>query len=230
MRLPRFALAGVFLLAAAGAGAQGIDAPVERYREAAAGREIGVIKGRAFEERRKPTGPDLPLTGTAIRLLPRSDAWIVRLQTIKRESRDSADAYRESAKLVTKARELYEPRLLEAGAGDLSQEATVDSEGAFALEGIPAGPWVLLASRDAYTKTASHDRRGPATPQGRVMPFLPPEKLVGYHVVTYWLRELTVAAGAVETVELTDRNAWLTGVAENRQAPPLPNQPFQPRR
>jgi hypothetical protein len=210
--------------------AQGIDAPIEVYRGAAAGGEVGVVKGRAFEERRRPTASDVPLTGTSIRLLPRSDALVVRLQGIKRGARDSIDAYRESASLVSKARELYEKRLLEAGAGDLPQAVTAGDDGAFALEGIPAGPWVLLASRSTYVSKTSSDKRGPAQTPTRPLPFLPPDKLKGYSVVTYWLREVTVVAGTVETVDLTDRNAWLTGITEDRDAAPGPPAPFQPRR
>ena len=54
-------------------------------------------------------------------------------------------------------------------------------------------------------------------------PPLPPDKLAGYYVVTYWLRELTVVGGGVEAVELTDRNVWFTGVAESIQPPRLPD-------
>ena len=220
-------------LASTALAAQGVDAPIERYRDAAAQHELGGIRGRAFQERRRPTGPDTPLTGTAVSLLPRSEAWLLRLNAIKRGARDSADTYRESAPAVRRAREAYEKTLLEAGAGDLPQGATVDGDGRFRLEGLPAGPWVLLAFRSTYVSKAPLERpvlpgqwRQPAPP----LPFLPLDKLAGYWVVTYWLRELTVVAGGVEPVELTDRNVWLTGVAESLQPPRLPDQPYQPRR
>jgi hypothetical protein len=223
-------LSAAFWLLAAVVWGQGVDAPIEVYRGAAAGGEVGVVKGRAYEERRKPTGPDLPLTGVSIRLLPRSDDLVVKLQGIKRGARDSIDSYRESAALVTKARELYEKRLLEAGAGDLAQAVTAGDDGGFALEGIPAGPWVLLASRSTFVNKTSHTKRGPNQSPTKPTPFLPPETLKGYAVVTYWLQEVTVVAGAVETVELTDRNAWLTGITEDRTPAPARPQPFQPRR
>jgi hypothetical protein len=217
------ALAGAALLLAATAVAQGVDVPVDRYREAAGFRELGTVRGRAFQERRKPTGPDLPLTGTAVVLLPRSEAWLFRLQAIKREARDSMNNYRAAAGVIRRSREAYEKRLLEAGAGDLSHGATVDGDGVFALEGVPAGDWILFASRSSFAP------RTPATPpqgsRGRPTPFVPPDKLTGFHVVTYWLRELTVGAGGAEAVELTDRNIWFTGVVENREAPPPREQP-----
>ena len=214
--------------------AQGMDVPIERYRDAVAQHELGGVRGRAFQERRKPTGPDTPLIGTAVALLPRSEAWLMRLNEIKRGARDSIDVYRDAAPAVRRAREAYEKRLLEAGAGDLPQGATVDADGRFALEGVPAGPWVLLAFRSAtYVSKIPQEQpvapgawRQPAPP----LPFIAPDKLLGYHVVTYWLREVNVVAGAVEPVELTDRNVWFTGVAENLQAPRLPDQPYLQRR
>jgi hypothetical protein len=40
--------------------------------------------------------------------------------------------------------------------------------------------------------------------------------MIGYDAVTVWVRELRVAAGRGEPIELTDRNAWFTGVVEER--------------
>jgi len=228
-------LAGAALgLASVALAAQGVDAPIERYRDSAALRELGGVRGRAFQERRRPSLPDMPLTAVAVSLLPRSETWLVRLNAIKRGARDSVDTFRDSAPSVRRAREAYEKALLEAGAGDLPQGATVDGEGRFTLDGVPAGPWLLLASRSfSYVSKTPLERpippgqfRQPAPP----LPFLPPDKLAGYFVVTYWLRELTVVGGGVEAVELTDRNVWLTGVAESIQPPRLPDQPYQPRR
>jgi len=34
--------------------------------------------------------------------------------------------------------------------------------------------------------------------------------------VSVWLRELTLSAGAIQEVELMDRNAWFTGIEEER--------------
>jgi hypothetical protein len=222
--LSRFPLAGAFLVLAATALAQSVDAPIERYREAAGFRELGAVRGRAFQERRRPSSPDLPLAGTAVALYPRSEAWLFRLQAIKRGVRDSLATYREAADNVRRSREAYEKSLLEAGAGDLPHMVTADSEGIFTLDGIPAGPWILFASRSTYVNKSPRVP-GPPRGQGAPNPFLTPDRLAGYHVVTDWLRELTVVAGRVELIELTDRNAWLRGISENREPPPLPDQP-----
>ena len=219
---------------AATALAQAVDVPLEPYRKAMSLGEVGTVRGRAFAERRKPSASDLPLAGTVVALLPRSDAWLVRLQAIKRGARDSVETYRDAAPAVRRSREAYEKSLWEAGAGDLPQTATVDTEGVFTLDNVPAGAWILLASRSTYVnKTPPVRPPAPGTPPPQVKPpspFLAPDKLAGYHVVTYWFRELTVAPGATEALELTDRNAWLTGVQEDRDKPRLPDRPYEPRR
>jgi hypothetical protein len=216
---------------AATALAQGIDVPLERYREAMSRGEVGTVRGRAFAERRKPSAADLPLAGTVVALLPRSDAWLVRLQAIKRGARDSVETYRDAAPAVRRSHEAYEKSLWEAGAADLPRTATVDAEGVFTLDNIPAGTWILLASRSTYVNKTPPPRPSAAPPPVRPpSPFLAPDKLAGYHVVTYWFRELTVAPGAIEALELTDRNAWLTGVREDREKPRLPDRPYEPPR
>ena len=226
-------LAGAALGLASVALAQGVDAPIERYRDSAALHEVGGVRGRAFHERRRATLPDAPLTAVAVSLLPRSETWLFRLNAIKRGARDSVEAFRDSAPAVRRAREAYEKALLEAGAGDLTQEATVDGDGRFTLEGVPAGPWVLFASRSTYVNKSPQERPippGQYRPPPPPLPFLLPDRLAGYNVVTYWLRELTVVGGSAESVELTDRNVWLTGVAEDLRHPRSPDQPYYPRR
>jgi hypothetical protein len=232
----RLACVAVLLVLASVAAAQTVDAPVERYRQAAERHELGSIRGRVFQERRKPSAPEMPYIGTAISVLPRSETWLFRLNAIKSAARESTETYRRAAPAVRAARDEYEKRLLEAGAGDLTQGATVDAEGRFTLEGLPAGPWVLLAHHATYVHKLAEPR--PAAPGSVVtgrppappLPFVPGDKLAGFAVTTYWLREINVVGDGVETVELTDRNAWLTGVVESRQPPRSPDQPYQQRR
>ena len=231
MMLSRLIAVASFLALGATAVAQGIDAPLDQYRRAEGLGEVGTVRGRAFEERRKPSAPDMPLPGTAVSLLPHSEAWLLRLDAIKRGARDSMGAYREAASAVRRAREAYEKSLLEAGAGDLPQTVTVDREGEFILGSVPAGPWIVFASRSTYVSRAPQPRPGPGPgvaprPPVLSLPFLAPDKLAGYHVVTYWVHPLTLAPGAPETIELTDRNIWFTGVIENRDPARIPDQPF----
>ena len=49
--------------------------------------------------------------------------------------------------------------------------------------------------------------------------FIPQPKLLSHSYVTLWVRELTVTPGGAQTLALTDRNAWLTGVIEDTETP-----------
>jgi hypothetical protein len=233
--LRRFTLLSALVALAATPLAAATDAPLDGYRRAEGRGALAAVRGRAFEERRRPSAPDLPLEGTAVSVLPHSEAWLLRLEAIKRGARDSMGAYREAATAVKRSREAYEKSLLEAGGGDLAQSVTVDREGAFAFEGVPAGPWILFASRSTYVSRTPQQRGPPpgsvpARPLIPQSPFLPLDKLAGYHVVTYWVRALTLSPGAGEPIELTDRNVWFTGVIEIREQPRLPDQPYNPPR
>lgn len=231
--LSRLGVVAVLLALAVTGLAQGLDVTLDRYRRAEALGELSAVRGRAFEERRRPSTPDLPFAGTAVSLLPHSEAWLLGLDAIKRGARESMNAYRDAATAVRRSRDAYEKSLWQAGGGDLSQTATADREGGFTLDSVPAGPWILFASRSTYISRTPQERPGPgpgAPPRPPVLPgpFLPFDKLAGYHVVTYWVRTLTLAPGVPEAVELTDRNVWFTGVIESREPARLPDQPYIP--
>lgn len=232
----KLALTALAVVAATTALAQSMDAPIDRYRGATGLDKLGTVRGRAFAERRTPSGSDSPLGGTVVTLAPRSDAWLSRLDTIKRSSRESVEAFRGAVPAVRRSWEAYEKALWEAGAGDLTQTVTVDGEGLFLFDKVPAGPWVLFASRSGYVNKTPQPRAAPGLPGGTPRPppppspFLPIDRLAGYYSITYWMREVVVAPGVVEAIELTDRNIWLTGVVESRQPSPLPDRPFEPTR
>jgi hypothetical protein len=205
---------------------QGGDVVIARYQEAGRAGALGSVRGRVYEERRKPNTPDVPLAGTTLMLLPRSETFLSTLETIKQHARDSLERYRDSAVAVQRAREAYETALLQKGGGDLSQGLTVDADGTFALSALPAGDWVLVAAHTVFgKKTAGTTTRTRA--RAAADHFLPQSKLVSYSYVMLWLRELTVTAGAAATVALTDRNAWLTGVIEDTETPVFRTAPPQ---
>jgi hypothetical protein len=194
---------------------QGGDVEVARYHEASRAGALGSVQGRVYEERRKPTAADVPLTGTTLMLLPRSETFLSTLETIKQHARDSLERYRDSAVEVQRARAAYETALLQRGGGDLPQALTVNADGSFTVSALPAGDWVLVAAHTVFGKKAAGAQPGAGT-AGR---FLPQPKLVSHSYVTLWLRELTVTPEAAATVALTDRNAWLTGVIEDTETP-----------
>ena len=203
----RALLAG--LLVAGVASAQGLDVSLGGYRASQNAGALGSVSGRAYVERRRVAGPDQPLVGASIVLVPRSPAFLARLAEIKMRARDDLQAYRGSAPAVRRAREEYERALWEAGAADLVHTAVAGADGRFRLEGLPAGDWVLVATHAELV-----NRHVPSAGKKEQRTYTRPPRLSGYQAVTVWLRELTITGGRAEGLELTDRNGWFSGVVE----------------
>lgn len=193
------------------AAAYPLDADLEAFRRAVARGDIGTVTGRAYAERRTPDGAEQPLVGTVVTLLPRSAELVARLETIKARSRDSQRDFLGSATAVRRARERYELALWEAGFPELARATLVDGTGAFAFRDLPAGEWMLIASRSVFVN------KGSPRPSPRELEVYTRRlRLIGYDEVSVWLRELTVSRGRSEAVELVDRSVWFTGVVEER--------------
>jgi hypothetical protein len=191
--------------------AQAIGINTDAYRAAAASGAIGGVNGRIYEERKRPQTPDQPLAGTAVIVLPRSAEVLQKLEEIKRSARNSVDDYRAAGPSILAVRRAYEQQLWDSGAVDLVKTTTVDADGRFTMTDLPAGEWLLIATHtvkiDKHAATGSANQRGV---------YLPKTRLTGYQRVTVWLREVTVASGRSEALELTDRSAWFSGVVEER--------------
>ena len=187
----------------------GID--TQSYRAAAAAGAVGSVAGRIYEERKRPQTPDLPLAGAAVTVLPKSDDVLKRLEEIKRTSRNSADEYRAAGPSILAVRRAYEKELWESGAADLVKATTVDADGRFLVSDLPAGQWLVIATHsvkiDKPADSGATKRKGVYTAKTH---------LTGFQRVTVWLREVTIANGKPETLELTDRSAWFSGVVEER--------------
>jgi hypothetical protein len=208
--------AAVLVLLLAGS-AEALDVSIEPYQEAQRAGAVGVVAGRAVAEPRTLRTPAQPLTGTTVRLLPRSEALMTRLERLREASRDSSTAFAAAAPAMRRAHEVYERELLEAGAPDLTPMVLVDQDGAFRIDDLPAGAWVLVAWHSAPVDVSTSKKStSKKLETGKRSPYRPQSKLQGYQAVTIWLRELTVAGGATVTVELTDRNGWFRGVIEER--------------
>ena len=205
------ALAAAVVLLGSVVAAHGLDVDTAPYRKAAAAGALGAVSGRAWEERRTPDAAEQPLAGTAVTLLPRSGVLLARLEEIRARARDSETVYRTSATTIRRAREVYEKELWEAGAADLVRTTVVDAAGAFSVADLPAGEWMLIATRSVFV----HRPSSRSNPRERKT-YLPRLRLIGYNAVSVWLRELTVAAGETRVVELSDRNVWFTGIEEER--------------
>ena len=205
-----YSLALVWLFAGA-AAAQVLDVPLESLQAAAMAGATGTVTGRVFDERRRPDAAELPVAGVSITLVPRSAEFLMKVEGVKRKARDSAANYRASAPSVLSLKAAYEKALWEAGAADLVRAIAADDGGRFTVENLPAGDWVLIA-----THAVSVDKHGADAGSRRRNIYTPGTRLTGFQVVTIWMREISVARGSSATLELMDRNVWLSGIVEDR--------------
>lgn len=212
------------LLLLAVALAPSLDVRTEPYQEAATAGALGAVAGQAVAESLRQGASPQPVTDVAVMLVPRSEAFLGELERIRSRGRREMSAYRTSARAVTDARRVYERALWEAGAAELVRTATTDPEGRFSVEGLPAGAWLLLAQRAVFVPKNS----GAMSKRDREL-FDRRPQLTGYYAVTFWLREITIAPGQATDVTLTDRNLWMTGIAEERlDATPQGQRPARP--
>jgi len=204
----RVALLAILPLSAA--QALGAPAPtVESYRLAANRHEVGGVDVRAFTERRAVGSPDLPLPGAAIVLMPFSDSFVTELERIKGQSRESLRTYRAAALELRRREEAYERAVWEAGAADLVLSALVGPDGRASFGEVAAGPWLLWGRHQVWNPVAG---KRPKRQEKELFALAP--RLVGFWAVRYWMIPVTVRAGAVSAVELTDRDVWFSGVIE----------------
>jgi hypothetical protein len=208
----RFALT-LGLLALSVQPAQALDVLPGQYRAAAAAGAVGSVTGRVYEERRKPDGPDQPLAGAAVTLLPRSAQFLEKLEAVKRTSRNSMNDYRAAAPAIQTLKAAYEKELWESGAVDLVMGTVVTPDGRFSVENLPAGDWLLFVTTSAATDTKVVEPKSSKKDRGV---YVPGTHLTGYQRLTIWLREITVSGGRAENVELIGRGAWFSGVVEER--------------
>ncbi|MBI4610174.1 MAG: hypothetical protein HY726_14340 [Candidatus Rokubacteria bacterium] len=203
---------------AAGIGAaQGLDVRLQDYREAARAGVVGTVTGRVYVERAKPDGADTPLADVAVILVPHSEKLLGDLEALKREARHSLAAYHDAAARIQGRLEAYGAAVAAAAGAQVMRAAQVNADGMFRLDGIPAGQWLLYAARALFVPIHG----SVPTKQERKL-FRLRDPVRGHRAITAWLRELTVAGGEVEVVELTDRNRWFTGMVEERGPNPMP--------
>lgn len=200
-----------------------LDVDVGAYAASNERAAFGAVSGRASALARKPSEPDPPLAGVDVVLVPRSAALVSRLEEIKRLARASAEDYVDAVPEVQKAEQGLEARLKLQGAGHLVRRVKTTEDGTFTVADLPSGDWLLIASRSV---SVTKHPRPPKPTTSRREKFDPPSQLTGYASVSIWIEELRLSPGKTEQVELTDRNAWLSGIAEKRQTPPRKLRPL----
>jgi hypothetical protein len=201
------------LLSLSAQAAQALDVRPAQYRAAAAAGAVGSVTGRVYEEPRKPAGPDQPLAGAAVTLLPRSAQFLEKLEAVKLASRNSMNDYRAAAAAIQTLKASYEKELWESGAVDLVMGTVVAPDGRFSVENLPAGDWVLFVTSRVATDKKVVEPKSSKKERGV---YVPGTHLTGYQRLTVWLREIAVSGGRAENVELIGRGAWFSGVVEER--------------
>ena len=209
VRLPLWPLA--LLVVATVASGAALDVSLDAYRTAAADGATGTVAGRAVDEADRRSVPDEPRAGIGVTLIPRSRALLEELAEIKRRVRSQPTTYPTSARAVVEARRTYERALAAAGAGDLVRYVPGSADGTFQLEQVPAGEWLLLVEHAVFV-----NKPGPVQGRQEWATFRKQSQFLGYYTVTFWLAEMRVSRGQTATIELTERNAWMTGIEEKR--------------
>src|SRR4030095_12271288 len=148
---------------------QALDVLPGEYRAAAAAGSVGSVVGRGYEERRRPEGPDQPLAGAAVTLVPRSAEFLRKLEAVKETARNSVNDYRAAAPAIQRLKAAYEKELWESAAPDLVIGTVAGSDGRFSVESLPAGNWLLIVTRSVATdkhpvEGSSKKQRGVYTP------------------------------------------------------------------
>jgi hypothetical protein len=204
------------------------SATLETLRQRSLANAVGIVEGRAYLERSKPSAPDEPLAGVSLLFLPRADELLAALEETKREARESMRGFRDAAPTVRHALEEHEMRLWRAGYPEAAVRVGADADGKFRVD-LPAGAWLLVAQRSVFVPVQTA-RDAPAPPATAIdalarystnayQHFLPTTRLTGFDAVSIWLRELTLAQGETLSVELHDRGVWLSGVIEEADHP-----------
>src|SRR5262249_44850015 len=107
-------------------------------------------------------------------------------------------------------RSSFESDLVWVGGGELIRGEVSNAEGFVRLVGVPAGEWMLLAWREEVRPGKVPKLRGRETKGFRDIPVS-----TGHSIVTYWWLRVAVKAGETISVDLNDRNVWVTAVQEH---------------
>lgn len=202
----------VALLVAVGGTSAAVVPPLDAYRHAQARGELGVVSGRVYAERARPTTADVPFPGVTVTLVPYSEDVVAAIEHVKTNARASMRSYQRAASTVREIREAYERALWKAGAGDLIRSEVTSAEGTFVIGDVPSGRWLVLARRETWQERSW---RRPTVREREV--FLPIPEVAGLRAISLWLVPVTVSPGSAMVLELSDRAVWFTGIEEEEK-------------
>lgn len=207
-------LAAIVAITCATSRADDRREPVAPFLRALEKKAFGTIEGEAFADPRRPSAPPTPFEGLSALIVPYAADVEERLDAIKKRQRDSMASYTEAHSDVVAVRAEYEHDLLAAGGGELIRGGVVDAKGKLRLEEVPEGEWLLLAWReDTHAVKPGH------TQSKDIGKYAETPTLTGYGAVSFWRMRVSVKAGQISEVRLTDRSVWLTAVREDYTYP-----------
>jgi len=125
--------------------------------------------------------------------------------------------------------ESYESELWRSGYPDAAIRTGTDEAGRFRLD-VPAGPWILVATRRVFVTLDRTAHDTPARSATALDPlaryatsqyqhFLPSARMTGFDAVSIWVREIEAESRQRVELELHDRGVWLSGVEEEMTVP-----------
>jgi hypothetical protein len=220
MCLHRFARVGtaVGLLSLAVLGASAAKAsggplvpPLDPFHAAVRAGRLGQVVGRAYEESLTPGGPDQPLGGVQVALVPFSAGLQDELDRLKERARTSMAAYRAAVPSIQRALEAYMEAVRAAGGADLLRTGVADAGGTFRFDRVPVGRWMLVARQSLLPRRVSSARQRQGQP-GR--DFVLGPAVTAHATVRIWRSLPDLSSEPATVVDLTDRNVWYTGVQE----------------
>jgi DNA-binding transcriptional LysR family regulator len=173
-----------------------------------------MVSGRVFEEPPKPAAAERPVTDTVVTLVPRSPEFRDRLEQIKRHARDSLASYTKAVADIRRERQAYE-RGFNNVEGLPVRSMTVDSAGRFAFDAVSAGDWLVIGWHSTFVKAPGDAVTKKDRSRFTLTPHAP-----GFQKVTIWLVDVTIGTSPAEPIDLTDRNAWFSGVLEEGKSTP----------
>jgi hypothetical protein len=216
---------GIVPSGAAGAGSD-LESLLEGYRGARSRGALGDVMGRIYDEPARRSAPARPRASVPVVLLPLNAARAAEFEAVKADARRSMQSYRAVAAELDALGERYVAAMRSAGGVDLVRQAATDGDGAFRFDQVPAGEWMLIARLEISRQVA----RPRPVPKTQAEEFSGNLEHHGHGTVVYWWRAIEVRSGESTTLELTDRNAALTAVKEDRRPPPGTPAPFLPNR
>ena len=204
VKLTLCATIGAVAIGPAAVRGEELGSILERLRAAQRSDRVARISGRLIDHSRRSSRE------VQVRLYPTFSAFTADLEQIRLHARDSAASYFAVAQRLEQALLSYEKQLLAKDAAELILSAQTNDDGLFEFSRVPEGRWTALAWTDATVPVTLRKQHTRSKDQDRFLQSVPPAT---YQQRDYWFVSVTVVAGEVREVQLTDRNRWISAIS-----------------